>query len=156
MTVVIIVRVAEAMPDSWSEAIDFVHAACLPLVVLGPSFVLKKQVVVWVCQRYLVVGVVDVQTGYEESWSGMGWPCMMAHIEIGLDVGYVWGLRMQSLPGVGYKEGYLNSYVGLLYWSLKAVHEMILNFLLSSNLSHDRNNRDYDYTFLRQVMRGIT
>ena len=30
------------MPDSWSETIDFVHAACLSLVALGPSFVLKK------------------------------------------------------------------------------------------------------------------
>ena len=44
VTVVIIVGVAEAMPDSWSEAVDFVHAACLSLVALGPSFVLKKQV----------------------------------------------------------------------------------------------------------------
>ena len=42
VTVVIIVGVAEAMPDSWSEAIDFVHAACLSLVALGPSFVQKK------------------------------------------------------------------------------------------------------------------
>ena len=42
MTVVIIVGVAEAMPHSWSEAIDFVHAACLSLVALGPSSVLKK------------------------------------------------------------------------------------------------------------------
>ena len=39
----------------------------------------------------------------------MGGPCMMACIEIGLVVGYVWGLRMQYLPGVGYKEEYLNS-----------------------------------------------
>ena len=44
VTVVIIVGVAEAMPDPWSEAIDFVHPACLSLVALGPSFVLKKQV----------------------------------------------------------------------------------------------------------------
>ena len=34
---------------------------------------------------------------------------MMAYIEIGFDVGYMWGLRMQYLPGVGYKERYLNS-----------------------------------------------
>ena len=40
---------------------------------------------------------------------GMGGPCMMAYTEIGFDVGYVWGLRMQNLPGVGYKEGYSNS-----------------------------------------------
>ena len=60
-------------------------------------------------QRYLFVWVGDIQAGYEESWSGMGGPCMMAYIEIELDVGYVWGLRMQSLPGVGCKEGYLNS-----------------------------------------------
>ena len=40
VTVVIIVGVAEAMSDSCSEAIDFVHAACLSLVALGPSFVL--------------------------------------------------------------------------------------------------------------------
>ena len=46
VTVVIIVGVAEVMPDSWSEAIYFVHAACLSLVALGPSFVLKKQVAV--------------------------------------------------------------------------------------------------------------
>ena len=39
----------------------------------------------------------------------MSGPCMMAYIEIGLDVGYVWGVRMQYLPGMGYKEGYLNS-----------------------------------------------
>ena len=70
VTVVIIVGIAEAMPDSWSEAIDFVHAACLSLVALGPSFVLKKQVAVWVFQRYLFVGVGDVQAGYEESWYG--------------------------------------------------------------------------------------
>ena len=107
MTVVIIVGVAEAMPDSWPEAIDFVYAARLSLVALGPSFV-KKQVAVWVFQHYLFVGVGDVQAGYAESWSGMGGPCMMAYIEIGLDVRYVWGLRMQSLPGVGCKEGYLN------------------------------------------------
>ena len=62
---------------------------------------------------------------------------------------------MQSLPGAGCREGELDSLVGLLYWSLKPVHEMIWNFLLSLNLSHDRNNRDYDYTFQRQVMRGI-
>ena len=42
VTVVLIVVVAEAMPDSSSEAIDFVHSACLSLVALGPSFVLKK------------------------------------------------------------------------------------------------------------------
>ena len=92
VTFVIIVGVAEAMPDSWSEAIDFVHAACLSLVALGPSFVLKKQVAVWVFQRNFFVGVGDVQAGYEESWSGMGGPCMMAYIEIGLDVGYMWGV----------------------------------------------------------------
>ena len=109
MTVVIIVGVAEAMPDSWSEAIDFVHAACLSLVALGPSFVLKKQVAVWVLQPYLFVGVGDVQAGYDETCSGMGGPCMMAYTEIGFDVGYVWGSMMQYLPGVGYKEGYLNS-----------------------------------------------
>ena len=85
------------------------YAACLSLVALGPTFVLKKQMAVWVFQRYLVVGVWDVQAAYEELWSGMGGPCMMAYIEIGLDVGYVWGLRMQYLPGVGYNEGYLNS-----------------------------------------------
>ena len=39
VTVVLIVGVAEAIPDSWSEAIDFVHAACLSLVALRPSFV---------------------------------------------------------------------------------------------------------------------
>ena len=53
-------------------------------------------------QRYLFVGIGDVQAGYEELWSCMGGPCMMAYIEIWLDVGYVWGLRMQFLPGVGY------------------------------------------------------
>ena len=42
MAVVIIVWVAEAMPDSWSEAIDFVHAACLSLVALGPCICSKK------------------------------------------------------------------------------------------------------------------
>ena len=42
--------------------------------------------------------------------------------------------------------------MGLLYWILKPVNEMIWNFLLSSNLSHDRNNSDYDYTFQRQVI----
>ena len=60
-------------------------------------------------QHYPFLGVGDVQAGYEELRSGMGGPCMMAYIEIGLDVGYVWGLRMQFLPGVGCKEGYLNS-----------------------------------------------
>ena len=67
VTVVIIVGVAEAMSDSWSEAIDFVHAACLSLVALGPSFVLKKHVALWEFQRYLFVGVGGVQAGYEES-----------------------------------------------------------------------------------------
>ena len=52
MTVVIIVGVAEAMPDSWSEAIDFVHAACLSLVALGPSFVLKNR---WLCGCFSVI-----------------------------------------------------------------------------------------------------
>ena len=56
---------------------------------------------------------------------------------------------------MGCREGDLDSYVGLLYWSLKPVHEMIWNFLLSSNLLYDRNNSDYDYTFQSQVMRGI-
>ena len=91
VTVVIIVGVAEAMPDSRA----FVCS--------------KKQVAVWVLQPYLFVWVGDVQAGYDESWSGMGGPCMMAYTEIGFDVGYVWGLRMQNLPGVGYKEGYSNS-----------------------------------------------
>ena len=63
----------------------------------------------WLFQHYLFVVVGDVQAGYEESWYGMGGPCMMAYIEIELGVGYVWGIRMQYLPGVGYKEGYLNS-----------------------------------------------
>ena len=39
----------------------------------------------------------------------MGGPCMMAYIEIGLDVGYEWDLGMQSLPGVGCKEGDFDS-----------------------------------------------
>ena len=94
VTVVLIAGVAEAMPDSWSEAIDFVHAACLSLVALGPSFVLKKQVAVWGFQHFLFVGVGDIQAEFEEQWSGMGGPCMMAYIEIGLDVGYEWGLWM--------------------------------------------------------------
>ena len=38
---------------------------------------------------------------------------------------------------------------------MKPVQEMVWNFLLYSGLLHDRNNRDYDYTFQRQVMRGI-
>ena len=67
MTVVIIVGVAEAMSDSWSEAIDFVHAACLSLVALGPSFVLKKQVGV---SSLSFCWSRDVQAGYEESWYG--------------------------------------------------------------------------------------
>ena len=44
VTGVIIVGVPVAMPDSWSYSIDFVHDACLTLVALGSSFVLKKQV----------------------------------------------------------------------------------------------------------------
>ena len=43
-------------------------------------------------QHYLFVGVRDVQAGFEEQWSVMGGPCMMAYIEIGLVVGYEWGL----------------------------------------------------------------
>ena len=102
VTVVLIVGVAVAMPDSWSETIDFVHAACLSLVALGPSFVLKKQVAVWGFQYYLFVGIRDVQAGFEkEQWSGMGGLCMMAYTEIGLDVGYEWGLWRQSFPGAG-------------------------------------------------------
>ena len=42
VTVVIIVGVAEAMSDSWSEVIDSVHTVCLSLVAIRPSFVLKK------------------------------------------------------------------------------------------------------------------
>ena len=37
--------------------------------------------------------------GFEEQWSGMCGPCMMAYIEIGLDVGYEWGLWIQSSWG---------------------------------------------------------
>ena len=79
----------------------------------------------------------------------------MAYTEIGLDVGYEWGLWLQSLPGAGFRDGDLYSYVGMLYGRVKPVHEMIWNFLLSSGLLHDRSNRDYDYTFQRQVIRGI-
>ena len=60
----------------------------------------------WGFQHYLFVGVRNIQAGFEkEQWSGMGGPCMMAYIEIGLDVGYEWDLWMQSLPGTGCKEG---------------------------------------------------
>ena len=34
---------------------------------------------------------------------------MMVYIEIGLDVGYEWGLWMQSFHGAGYREGDLES-----------------------------------------------
>ena len=64
----------------------------------------------WALHAYLFVGVRDVHAGFEkEQWSGMGGPCMMAYIEIGLNVGYALGVWMQSLPGVGCREGYIDS-----------------------------------------------
>ena len=64
--------------------------------------------VVWVFQHCLFVGVRDVQAGFEEQWSGMGGPCMMAYIQIGLDVGYEWGLSMHYFSGAGCREGDLD------------------------------------------------
>ena len=67
VTVELIVEIAEAMPDSSSEAIYFVQAEFRSLVALGPSFVPKKQVSVWGFQHYLFVGVWEVEA---EIWYG--------------------------------------------------------------------------------------
>ena len=70
----------------------------------------KKQVAVWGFQYYLFGGIRDIQAGFEkEWWSGIGGPCMMAYTEIGLDVGYDYGLWRLCFPGAGRREGDLDS-----------------------------------------------